>query len=375
MQKQTYSVPVISADQLRLAAEQKLSAESQQRDSAPLRSTDALLHELHVHKIELEMQNETLREAQTLLEISRDEYRNRFVDLFDFAPLGYLTLNNENLITEINLTAAAMLGVERVNLMLRRFPHWIATESQQEWNAFLLKLRQQGGKQSCELLMQHSDNAKFYVRLDACIVTSDGSRPSMRIALTNITAQKRNQQLLIKSQQQYAGIVESAMDAIITVDKEQRILLFNPAAEKLFGCPAAEAVGSSMTRFIPNQYRQTHDGHLRNFAAAGTQYLGGLRGVTGLRANGEEFPIEVSISQTGQNDEKCFTAILRDISERKRMEARLDAIQRENNFVAELIRNSDQPIGVGYKDGSVFSINAAFEELTGYSARVRHFRP
>ena len=137
----------------------------------------------------------------------------------------------------------------------------------------------------------------------------------------DITAHKRNELALLESRQRYAGIVESAMDAIITIDADQRIVLFNAAAEKMFGCKADEAIGASIERFIPEQFRTAHDGHIRAFMNTGATIRknGELGAVKGLRANGEEFPIEASISRCEIAGEKSFTAILRDVTERERV--------------------------------------------------------
>ena len=123
---------------------------------------------------------------------------------------------------------------------------------------------------------------------------------------------------LWESRQRYAGIVESAMDAMITIGADQRILLFNSAAEKMFGCSADEAIGDSIGRFIPERFRPALGEHIKTFAINGitSRKMGGLGAISGLRANGEEFPIEASLSQCQIDGEKSFTAILRDVSER-----------------------------------------------------------
>ena len=127
-----------------------------------------------------------------------------------------------------------------------------------------------------------------------------------------------------------AGIVASAMDAIITVDESQRIVLFNAAAEKTFGTQAADAIGQSLDRFIPERFRHAHREHVRSFGATNVtkRSMGHLNPLFGLRASGEEFPIEASISQVEVGGKKLFTVILRDITEKRHAEAQLLRAQR-----------------------------------------------
>lgn len=141
----------------------------------------------------------------------------------------------------------------------------------------------------------------------------------------DITERKRIELQLEESRQRYAGIVESAMDAVITIDADQCILVFNAAAEKMFGCTADQAIGETLDRFIPDRFRHAHARHTHAFGRTGitNRNMSFRSDITGLRANGEEFPIEVSVSQIEIDGERTFTAILRDITERQRGEISL----------------------------------------------------
>src|SRR5215510_9460220 len=132
------------------------------------------------------------------------------------------------------------------------------------------------------------------------------------------------------SEARLAGILASAMDAIITVDEEQLIVLFNAAAEKMFRCPASSALGQPLDRFIPARFRDAHRQHIRQFGHTQVtqRTMGKMRPLSGLRADDEEFPIEASISQVNAEGQKLYTVIIRDVSEKKRLEAQFLRAQR-----------------------------------------------
>lgn len=141
-----------------------------------------------------------------------------------------------------------------------------------------------------------------------------------------ISAQARA--ALAESSARLGAIVDSAMDAIITVDQTQTIVLFNRAAEQMFRCPRDQAIGSPLDRFIPSRFRAGHRNHIESFGRTGVtnRRMGVANLLWALRANGEEFPIEASISQTIQGDTRYFTVILRDVTGRKQYE---DALKRQ----------------------------------------------
>ena len=161
------------------------------------------------------------------------------------------------------------------------------------------------------------------------------------------------------------GIINSAMDAIITVDDHQKIVLFNPAAEKMFGFAAAEVVGQPLDVCIPERFRSAHAQHHRAFYDTGIsqRQMGEFGTVFGLRANGEEFPIEASISRVDLGERKLLTAILRDVSERVRAEKSLR--ETEQRFRLLLESTAEAILGEDLEGNCTFC-NPASARLLGY---------
>jgi two-component system sensor kinase len=131
------------------------------------------------------------------------------------------------------------------------------------------------------------------------------------------------------------AIVDSAMDGIITVDAAQRIVLFNRAAEQMFGVRRDEAIGSPLERFVPHRFRHAHHGHIEKFGHTGvtSRRMGDQTTLWAQRADGSEFPIEASISQAGEPGRRVFTVILRDITPRVQRD---EALQRQQQELREL---------------------------------------
>ncbi|MFA6033976.1 MAG: EAL domain-containing protein [Myxococcota bacterium] len=159
-----------------------------------------LLQELRVHQIELEMQNEELRRAQDELETARA----RYFDLYDLAPVGYVTVSGSGLVLEANLTAATLLGVNRESLVNQPFSRFITSEDQDIYYLSRKKLLETGTPQACELRMVKTDKTVFWAQLEATATKgpSTGSgqvtdgEPACRIVLSDITRQVKDQEAI-----------------------------------------------------------------------------------------------------------------------------------------------------------------------------------
>lgn len=138
--------------------------------------------------------------------------------------------------------------------------------------------------------------------------------------------------------QRLAGLLDSAMDAIITVDERQKIVLYNRAAEKIFGWPADKVLEQPLTMLLPRRFQAGHGELMKRFGDTGvtSRRMGALAVVSGLRADGQEFPVDASISQLDTPEGKLFTVILRDVTERIRAQDELAA------FAAEAIQIREQ---------------------------------
>ena len=158
------------------------------------------------------------------------------------------------------------------------------------------------------------------------------------IVQTALQAEARDRQArtaVDESHARLAAVMDSAMDAIITVDQDQRILLFNQAAESTFGCSRESALGKTLDQFIPMRFRAAHAGHMAHFGATGVtnRRMGDTTTRWALRADGEEFPIEASISQASESGAPLYTVILRDITRRKEYE---DTLVRQRAELREI---------------------------------------
>ena len=220
---------------------------------------------------------------------------------------------------------------------------------------------QQGEMQVIEYELEINEVRRWF---EARIVRS-GDKILMLVR--DVSSRKLTEVALTENEAQLAGIIGSAMDSIVTVDEGERITLFNSAAEKLFLCSAAEALGQPFDRFIPERFHEACRQHIRMFSENQIERRAtGLRGdLYGLRTSGEEFPIEGSISQIDLNGQRFYTLILRDITDRKRA---VDELRLSNERFAKSFRANPQPMSLTTLDeGLYLDVNDSFLEMSGYT--------
>lgn len=224
-----------------------------------------LLHELQVHQVELQMQNEALRQA----EIAMEESRDRYADLYDFAPIGYLTLSREGMINEINLTAADMLGVVRGKLIKRRFSQFVAEADRDRWYLHFGSVLKHDQRQRCELVFQHEDGSHFNAQLDSLKVrnalgseeleqapglhTKDGAF-SVRIAVTDITERVQAETAVAEAREFAESIVNTVREPLIVLDDALKVVSVSRAFYQKFHVMPEDTVGRQIYELGKHQW-------------------------------------------------------------------------------------------------------------------------
>lgn len=302
-------------EQLRGSAESQLACE--QAKDAQVPQDGDLLHELQVHVIELEMQNEALLHSGVMLEESRD----RYVDFYDFAPVGYLTLSHKALIAEINLTGAAMLGEVRSKLLRRRFSEFLAPEHHDRWYRHFMDVRQQDIKLTCELDIPRGDGQRLHVQLDSLRLEKDGHPPVVCIVLTDITELKRAETALRESEGrqrllEQQKLIQTSLDGFWVMQaKDARFLDANNAFCGMVGYSREELLTMCISDLEAVETREETVAHGKEVMEVGY----GRFETRHRHKQGHLVDLEVSASYSATNGGE-FYVFVRDISERKRAE-------------------------------------------------------
>ncbi len=285
-----------------------------------------LIHEIEVHQIDLELQNEELTAAA-----EESTY------VYNFAPSAYFTLSKAGEIIRLNFTAAKMLGKERQSLLTSMFGFFVSGDTRPIYNSFLDKIFTSKTKENCNLILSTDGNHPIYVHIEG-VVAEKGTK--CYLTVIDLTERKQSEEALRKSELRFRSIALSANDAIITANNKGIIRDWNRGAEIIFGYTEGEAIGKSLTIIIPKRYVEKHINGMNRIAQGGEKHvLGNTVELSGLHKNGNEFPIEISLAEWETSEGKFFTGIVRDITERKQAEL---LIQQQNNQLKEINATKDK---------------------------------
>ena len=295
-------------------------------DVAALSSERGLqtLLDLRVHQIELEMQNEELRRLHAEL----DAARARYFDLFDLAPVGYCTVSEEGLILEANLTAATLLGVARGALVKQRLSRFILKEDEGNYYLHSQRLFETAAPQTCELRMVKKDGTRFWARLEATAAQDAAGAPVCRFVMSDNPERERAEEVLRESEERYRTILEHAADAVFMHDETGRILDVNRKACQNLGYSREELLSKTI-RDIDPEAIQAGKGELWSANLEGESHTFESRQV---RKDGSAIPVEVTLGSVRLPRGPVILGIVRDITERKRVEEQLRQLQKAESL-------------------------------------------
>ena len=182
-------------------------------DIEKMEDIQKLVHLLQVHQVELEHQNQELRIAQEELEVSR----NKYVNLFDFSPIPYFTLNRDGIIKEVNLSASKMLGVERRKIIGKQFSKYILQGEREIYNSCIKNIFNSAEKYSCELVVINTENQEFNILLEGLQLENHlEQEANCQIALIDLTEYKSIEENLKKSSQELK-LLNSTKDKFFSI--------------------------------------------------------------------------------------------------------------------------------------------------------------
>ena len=324
---------------LRDDAEEQLARSPKPSPASPDQTPEALIHELRVHQIELEIQAEELRKSKLALEESRDKY----LDLYDFAPVGYLTLNDKALITGANLTGSKLLGLERSRLVNAPFSKFVAEKDTDEWHLFFINLLNQKEKRTCTLMLKRGDESLFPAQLEAILIPHSDGLNTVRIAIIDITERRRTEEALRESEEKYRALFAAESDGIFVVDKETGIIIdCNDAITLMYGYRKDEVIGQ------PNTGMSAEPDATR---AATQECKGHIPVRYHKRKDGSIFPVEITANVVSVKEHDVIVAAVRDITERKMAEEALTLTSKKLALLSGITRhdiNNQLTILLGY---------------------------
>ena len=294
-------------ENLRIRAEKFLTAEGGEFDHISPADVKNLVLELKMRQMQLEMRNEELQRAQETITQARD----RYADLYDFAPVGYFTLDRKGKIVEVNLAGAQLLGVKRDLLVNQSSFRWVAPESREVCRTHYRKVFANQGPQTCEVKLRRRGGPPFYAALESVAAPGGaGAVLHCRTAMSDITLRKQAEiELKLKEQ-----LLDGASDSIFLHDLEGHFIYVNEAACRDRGYEREELQGKDIWAIIPPANAATREKTLQDLLAQGEITFESVN----VRKDGSVMPVEIHARIIDLGDRRLILSVARDISERQR---------------------------------------------------------
>lgn len=316
-------------EKLQVRTEEFLAAESGEFDQISPADVKNLVLELKMRQLQLEMQNEALQRAQETITQARD----RYADLYDFAPVGYFTLDRRGKIVEVNLAGARLLGAERHQLVNQSSFRWVAPESREACRSHYRKVFDHQGPQTCEVKLRRRGGPPFYAVLETIAAPGEaGVVLHCRTVMSDITLRKQAEiDLKLKER-----LLDGASDSIFLHDLEGRFIYLNEAVYRDRGYEREELRGRDIWALIAPDYVGTREKLLQDLLAQGDITFESAH----VRKDGSVMPVEIRARIIDLGDRRLILSVARDITARKQAEAE---VKLNEARLASLLRISQYP--------------------------------
>ena len=313
-------------------------------------------HELQVHQIELEMQNEELRQAQ----IDLDAGRARYFDLYDLAPVGYFTLSDKDVLLEVNLAACTLLGGTKSQLVARPFTSFIRPEDTDRYYLFFRRLLLMGQPQVCgDIQVLKRDGTRFWAALQGNLTTDATGAAVINLILSDITTRKQAEAALRDSESQLQATLESTADGLLAVDSQGKVIKANRRFAELWHIPSAALESHDDKVLLASVLEQLADP---------TAFLDRVQALYGS----DRSEMDTLAFKDGRVFERYSIPLwlegrvlgrvwsFRDVTARKRAEAEL-------RLQGSALAAASNAIVITDPKGNVLWVNPAFTTFTGYA--------
>ncbi len=266
----------------------------------------------------------------------RRRTERELADFFENAPIGLHWVGQDGTILRANRTELELLGYERDEYVGRNIAEFYVDPV--EITDILAVLGR--GETLCnrEARMRCKDGSVRHVRIDSNVLWQGGRFVHTRCFTRDVTAQKLAEQERLDAESRTRSVVDHVVDGIVTIDEAGTVETFNPAAERLFGYAAAEVIGRNVRELMPEPYRSAHDGYVESYLRTGeAKIIGHGREVVGRRKDGSTFLMDLAVSEFHHGGRRYFTGIVRDVTERKRVEQSLRFLADASATLATLV--------------------------------------
>ncbi len=331
----------------------------------------ALVHELQAHQIELEMQNEELRRAQT----EAQQVAEKYTALFDFAPVAYFVLDRHGIIREVNLAGAALLGLDRHLVTRQLFEQFVAFECRSEFRAFWRSVRPGEGRRSSEVRLRRHGHGPCAASIEACRAEAGGgSDEHCWLTVTDLTEKRAGESLkslnaeleqriqertatLRESEERFRSFATASFEGII-ISEQGRCVDLNDQMAQIMGRPREELIGLTLADFLPSESREQVLDNIR----AGRE---GMIEREIVRGDGSRVFVQAHGRTIVNQGRSMRLTAVRDLTERRRAE---EALREMHEFNLQIITSARQGIIVLDREGRHLVWNRFMEVLTGCPA-------